>query len=230
MVEQHQREQSAGFGFVGRQRELAGQPDRLAGEIDAAGVTGAVHEVENPHDDSEVTGLVEPPAGQGALRPADALRHRRLGHVEGVGDLSRAETADGPQRERDLGGRREIRVTAAEQQEERVVTLLRGPRRRLGPHRFLAPAPGRLAATRIDETPGRHRHEPRSRVARRLLRPDPQRLQQRLLEGVLGRAEVLAAADQDREHPRDEGAQCAPSGWPAAPSITAIRPPRASPS
>ena len=45
------------------------------------------------------------------------------------------------------------------------------------------------------------------RVARRVLGPDPQRLQQRLLQRVLGGVEVLAPPDQAREHPRDESAQ-----------------------
>jgi len=53
----------------------------------------------------------------------------------------------------------------------------------------------------------RHAPERGARVARRVLGPHPQRLQQRLLQRVLGAIEVLAAADQAREHPRDEGAQ-----------------------
>ena len=40
-----------------------------------------------------------------------------------------------------------------------------------------------------------------------LLGPHPQRLQQRLLQCVLGGVEVLSPPDQAREHPRDEGAQ-----------------------
>ena len=40
-----------------------------------------------------------------------------------------------------------------------------------------------------------------------VLGPDPQRFHQRLLQRVLGSVEVFAAADQTREHPRDEGAQ-----------------------
>ena len=61
---------------------------------------------------------------QGALGPADPLRHRRLRHVEGVGDLAGGEAADGAQGQRHLGGGREVGVAAAEEQEERVVALL----------------------------------------------------------------------------------------------------------
>ncbi len=40
-----------------------------------------------------------------------------------------------------------------------------------------------------------------------MLGPHPQRVDERLLQGVLGGVEVLAPADQGREHPGDEGAQ-----------------------
>ena len=42
---------------------------------------------------------------------------------------------------------------------------------------------------------------------RRMLGPDPQRVQQRLLQRVLGGVEVLAAPQQARQHLRDEGPQ-----------------------
>ena len=48
-----------------------------------------------------------------------------------------------------------------------------------------------------------------------MLGPHPHRLQQRLLHRVLGGVEVLAPADQAREHARDENAKRAlvqPSG------------------
>ena len=80
-------------------------------------------------------------------------------------------------------------------------------RPRLGVHRLLAAVAGGLAAAGVDEPPGRDRLQPRARVARRVLGPHPQRLQQRLLQRVLGGVEVLAASDQARQHPRDERAQ-----------------------
>jgi hypothetical protein len=115
------------------------------------------------------------------LAPADPLRHRRLRHVEGVGDLPGGEAADGAQRQRHLRGRREVGVAAAEEHEQGVVALLAGSGRRLGVRRLLAALTGCLAAAGVDEPPGRDRRQPRARLARRVLRPHPQRLQQRLL-------------------------------------------------
>ena len=86
VVEQHQREQSARLGFLRGERELAGEPDRLAGQIHPARVTGCVDEIEHAQHDGEVPGLVQAAAAQRALGPADPLRHRRLWHVEGIGD------------------------------------------------------------------------------------------------------------------------------------------------
>ncbi len=55
------------------------------------------------------------------LRPADALRHGRLGHEEGAGDLGGRQAADGSQGQRDLRRRRQRRVAAEEQQRQCVV-------------------------------------------------------------------------------------------------------------
>ena len=101
-------------------------------------------------------------------------------------------------------------MAAAEKQEEGVVALFgdeRPARPRLGVCRLLAAVAGRLAAAGVDEPPGRDRHQPRARVARRVLGPHSQRLQQRLLQRILSGIEVLAPPDQAREHPRDESAQ-----------------------
>ena len=98
-------------------------------------------------------------------------------------------------------------MTAAEEQEKGVVALLGGGGPRLGVRRLLATVTGHLAAAGVDQPPGRDRRQPRPRVARRVLWPHPQRLQQRFLESVLGGVEVLAPPDQAREHPRDEGGQ-----------------------
>ena len=92
--------------------------------------------------------------------------------------------------------------------------------RRLGVRRLLAALAGGLAAAGVDEPPRRDRGQPRARVARRVLGPHPQRLQQRLLQRVLGGVEVLAPPDQAREHPRDEGAQRALVQPSVGPSIT----------
>ena len=208
MVEEHQREQPARLRLLGGEGELAGEPDRLAGQVDPAGVAGGVDEVEHAQHDGEIAGLVQAAAAQRALGAADPLRHRRLGDVEGVGDLEGGEAADGAQGQRHLGRRREVGVAAAEEQKEGVVARLGdGGRRRLGIRHLLTAITGGLAAAGVDEPPGGDRGQPRLRVARRGFRPHPQRLQQRLLQRVLGGVEVLAPPDQAREHPRDEGAQ-----------------------
>ena len=208
VVEEHQREQPARLRLLGREGELPGEPDRLSREVDALRVAGRVDEVEHAQHDGEVTGLVEAATPQRPLGPADPLRHRRLRHVERVGDLARGETADRAQGQGDLGGGREVGVAAAEEQEEGVVALVRdGSGRRLRVLLLLAAPAGGLAAARVDEPPGRHRGQPGARIARRMIGPDPERLQQRLLQRVLGGIEVLAPPDQAREHPRDEGAQ-----------------------
>ncbi len=143
MVEEHQREQPARLRFLGGEGELAGEPDRLAGQVHPARVAGRVDEVEHAQHDGEVAGLVQAAPPQGALGPADPLRHRRLRHVEGVGDLPGGEAADGAQGQRHLGGGREVGVAAAEEQEEGVVALLGGGGPRLGVRRLLAAVDGR---------------------------------------------------------------------------------------
>jgi hypothetical protein len=213
VVEEHQREEAARLRLLGGERELAREPDRLAGQVHAARVPGRVDQVEHAQHDGEVAGLVQAAdgrAGQRALGPTDPLRHRRLRHVEAIGDLPRGEAADGAQGQRHLGRGRQVGMAAAEEDEEGVVALRDriGPARpRLGVHRLLPPVAGGLAAAGVDEPPGRDRVEPRARVARRVVGPHPQRLEQRLLQRVLGGVEVLATADQAREHARDERAQ-----------------------
>ena len=66
---------------------------------------------------------VEPGAGDGLLGPADPLGHRRLGDPERRGDLRRGQAADRAQRQRDLAGRGQVRMAAAEQQGQRVVAV-----------------------------------------------------------------------------------------------------------
>jgi hypothetical protein len=100
-----------------------------------------------------------------------------------------------------------VSATTAEEQEEGVVALFGRGRPRLRVHRLLAALPGGLAAAGVDQPPRRDRGQPRARVVWRMLGPNPERLQQRLLERILGGIEVLAPSDQAREHPRDDGAQ-----------------------
>jgi hypothetical protein len=57
------------------------------------------------------------------LRSTDALRHRRFGHQERIGDLRRREPTHCAQGERDGGRARECGMAAHEQQHEGVVLL-----------------------------------------------------------------------------------------------------------
>ena len=56
-----------------------------------------------------------------ALGPHDALRHRRLRHEEGSGDLGGVEPAEQAQRERHLHVGRQRRVAAQEHEAQLVV-------------------------------------------------------------------------------------------------------------
>ena len=69
VVEEHQREQPARLRFVGGEVELAGEPDRLAGQVDAARVAGRVDEVEHAQHDGEVAELVKASPLQGRAWP-----------------------------------------------------------------------------------------------------------------------------------------------------------------
>src|SRR5674476_1298168 len=68
-----------------------------------------------PSAEARAGGELEAATSQLGLRPADALRHRRLGDEVRGGDLTRREAGDGTQRQRDRQRRRE-RVIAAEEQ------------------------------------------------------------------------------------------------------------------
>src|SRR6185437_16836069 len=97
---------------------------------------------------------VQAASPQGALGPADPLRHRRLRDVEGVGDLPGGEAADRAQGQCHLGGGCELRLAAAEEQEECVVAVLGGGGPWLRVRLLLAAVPGDLAAAGVDEPPG----------------------------------------------------------------------------
>ena len=73
----------------------------------------------------------------------------------------------------------------------------------------LSMPPCALAAVVVDQPPPGDRRQPRPRIVGRVLRPDAQGLDQRLLQCVLGGVEVLAAPHEAGQDARDEGAQCA---------------------
>ena len=103
-------------GSVGGERELAGEADRLAGQVVPARVPGVVHERQHAKHDRQITGLGGAAAAHRPLGATDPLRHRRLRNEERVGDLASAQPSDGTQRQRHLRRRREVGVAAAEQQ------------------------------------------------------------------------------------------------------------------
>ncbi len=150
------------------------------------------------------------------LGPADPLRHRGFRHQERPGDLCRAQAADGTQRQRHLRGPRKRRVTAEQQQGQRVVPSTLAPRCRppappsrvgLAPGDRLLPAgPGLIAAPLIHQAARGHRDQPGFRVVRHTLaRPLPSRSKQRLLHCVLGSFEVAVPRTSAAS---TSGAQC----------------------
>ncbi|CAM5725894.1 hypothetical protein SVIOM74S_01810 [Streptomyces violarus] len=209
VVEQHESQQPRHLRVVDRGRELPGEPDGLGGEVDIAGVALVEDQVEDPQHGGDVAGPVEPYAGDGALGPADALRHGRLGHQVGLGDLAGGQPADGSQGQRDRGRRPQRRVGAQEVELERVVHRGRGPGRRLLVDEALTPAAGGVRPGRVEEPAPGHGDQPALRVPRLVGRPDADRLDQRVLHGVLGRREVGSAADENRE---DAGCEAAEQG------------------
>ena len=184
--------------------QLAGQPDRLRGEVDVAGVALVEDEVQHAQHRADVAGRVEADAGHGALGPADPLRHRRLGDEVGRGDLPGGEPADRAQRERDGRRRRQRRVGAEEVQLQRVVDLRARAGRGLRLDQHLPRRRAAVGAGGVEELPPGHGDQPGLRVPRRVVRPRRTASTQRLLHGVLGRREVGSAADEDRDHARDE--------------------------
>ncbi len=135
--EQHEREQAQHLRLVGH--ELDQEPaeaDRFGAEVLADQPVARTRRValgEDEVDDGQhgaqpvgQLGLVRHPVGDPrvadlALGPDNPLRHRRLGHQEGAGDLARGEPAEQPQRERHLRARRERRMAAGEDQPEPIV-------------------------------------------------------------------------------------------------------------
>jgi hypothetical protein len=228
------REQARDLAVVRQERvHRAREPQRLGHEVvalqvgaDAARVALVEDQIEHVQHRAQAF-LALALGGHGErhagvldllLRAADALRHRRLGHEIRVRDLGRREPADGAQRKRDRGRRRQHRMAAHEEQQQRVVVLaglgVLGRRRelrvgRLLPqHLGLAPAPRDLAAQLVGHAPRGDLDKPRPRVVgHALVGPLHRGGEQRFLHGVLGGREVAEAADHCAEHLRRELAQ-----------------------
>ena len=207
VVEEHQREQAVDLGVVGERRDLAGEADRLGGEVDVAGVALVEDQVERAEDGRQVAGGVEADVGDGALRAGDALGHGRLGDEVGRGDLLGGEAADRPERQGDRRGRRQARVGAEEVELEGVVGVLGRAWLRLELGLLLACRPGRLGAGGVEELAPGGGDEPGLRVPWRVVRPGGPGCDEGLLDGVLGRREVCSAPDEDADHLGGEASQ-----------------------
>jgi hypothetical protein len=202
-----------------------GQPDRLAGQLAAlqlraggGGVALVEDQVQHVQDHPQPVAQlrrrrhVEGRAGglDALLGAADALGHGGLGYEEGAGDLGGRESADRPERERDLRGRRQLRMAAQQQQGQRVVVVAgvllprtgdrRAVDRRHRRDRVLAPPARLLSAKLVDQPPRRDPDQPGPRVLRdALFGPLDGGGEQRLLHRVLGRVEMPVPSHERAE-------------------------------
>ena len=140
------------------------------------------------------------------LRAHESLREGRFRNDERACDLRRREAADEAQRQRDLRLGRERRVAAGEDQLQSlvrdrgllVVRELRGAGEQL---RFAREC--LLAADPVDRAVSRRGDDPGPGARRRALaRPAFGRLDERVLNRVLGEVEVAEDAAEDRDAAR----------------------------
>ena len=198
VVQQHEREQAGDLLMADGGGQLAGQPDRLGGQVDIARVALVEDQVEHPQHGGDVARLIEPDAGDGPLGPADPLGHGRLRHQVRLRDLTGGEAADRAQREGDGRGRRQRRVRAQEVQLERVVGCLARAGRGLALDPCLAVPPRGLGPGGVEELAPGDRDQPALGIPGRIVRPPAQGFDQGFLHGVLGRREVSSATAEDR--------------------------------
>ena len=199
--------------LVGHQLgERAPEPQRLGRQLAAAAVALVEDQVDDREHGREPVGQQvvgrDPERDPGgldlALRPHQALGHRRLADEEGARDLAGGQAAERAQRQRDLRLRGERRVAAGEDELEPLVgegRLVHGVLRRLG-HLEQAGLRGQraVAADAIDGSVARGRHEPGARVVRdAVARPALRGDREGLLRGLLGEVEVAEEADQRGE-------------------------------
>jgi hypothetical protein len=213
VVQEHERQQSMHLGLVGHQLgECTPEPDRLGRKLPAAAVALVEDQVHDREHRGEAVGeqmrrrhAKRNPRGLDlAFRASEPLRHGRLGHEEGTGDLLRLEAAERPQGERDLGVERECRVAAREEELEPLIgdrRLIHGVLHCLG--HVEQPGLDRkraVAADAVDRTVARRRHEPAAGVGGRPFpRPALGSNCERLLGSFLGEVEIAEEADQAGE-------------------------------
>ncbi|CRK51467.1 hypothetical protein RHCRD62_30131 [Rhodococcus sp. RD6.2] len=200
VVEQHECKQPRHLRMVDHGCELTGQADRLGREIDFAGVALVEDQVEHTQHRGDVAGPVESHARDRPLGATDPLRHRRLRNQICLRDLAGRQATDRAQRQRDSGRRCQRRVRAQEVECERVVHRRHRAGRRLNLYDVLAPAPGRVRASGVQKSTPGHTDQPALRVARRVRGPHADRIDQRILHGILGRREVCSTSDEDPEN------------------------------
>ena len=228
VMEEHEREQAARLGLVGHQaNDQAAEPDRLGTELAAhepVAARGVVALVEDQVDDGEdhAQAVGEHVVRRDAIGDAGAaiLRLARTIRCAIVASLTRNARATSavlrpPSRRSvsaDLRVARQRRVAAGEHQPQAVVGDRRGfllvRRRRcvaLGEERqpLDAIGDGTRAAQAIDRLAPRGGGDPGARVRRDAVAgPRRHRGGERVLQGVLGQADVADVADQRGEDRR----------------------------
>jgi hypothetical protein len=200
VVQQRQRQQPRGLLVIDHRRQLPGEPDRLGRQVDVAGVALVEDQVEHPQHVRQVARLIEPHVTDCAFGPADPLRHGRLRHEVGLGDLPGGQAANGAQREGHRGGRSQRWMGAQEEQLQRVVCGLGRSGRRPGLDPLLPVAPRGLGAAGVEELAPGDRDQPALRIGGLLVRPGQRGLEERFLHSVLGRREVNSAMHEDADH------------------------------
>jgi len=182
--QQQEGQQSGGLGLLWHQLvEQAREPDCLGAEIAplqgrsrARRVALVEDEIQHVQHDAEPVGALavrRQREGQtrgldALLCPADPLGQGWLGDQKRVRDLGRRQPTDRAQGEGELGGDRQRRMAAQEQQRQRVVPV-RGlcRARRLQSGRGLLPAlPGAFAAPVVDQASRSDGGQPGARLVR----------------------------------------------------------------
>ncbi len=141
-----------------------------------------------------------------ALGPGQTLRHRRLGHEKGAGDLLGRHAGQRAQRQGDLRIERERRVAAGEHQAQPVVGHLFDHRtvvgRDHGCHLRELRGAQRVAAHAVEGPVAGHGREPGAGTARDAVAGPPfGRLREGILRALLGEVPVTGEPDQGRDHP-----------------------------
>ena len=210
-VQPDQGQQPGHLGLGGHELvEQRGEEGGVVGEVAGLGLSapaGQVALVEQQVDDGQDLGQADTEfvGGRDSVRDArvsdlplgagDPLPDRGFRDQEGLGDLRGGEPAHHPQGQGDLGGPRQCRVAAGEDQPEPVAGFRLGrPRHQREPLPVAA-----VPAQHVQAAAAGHRIQPGVRPVRDALgRPVVQRRFDRVLDQVFGRPEVSHQVDQRR--------------------------------